>query len=65
MRQIITYCAEHNFLPIFASPMIRSDIPHSYILQRDGERSRLVNEVILTEREVPDEATRMDSTARP
>ncbi len=65
VRQIIAYCEDHNFLPIFASPTIRSDIPHSYILQRNGERSRLINEVILTEREVPDEAARMDSTARP
>lgn len=64
VRQIIAYCAEHNFLPIFASPTIRSDIPHSYILQRDGDRSRLVNEVILTEREHADEATRVDSPAR-
>jgi len=64
VRQIIAYCVEHNFLPIFASPTIRSDIPHSYILQRDGDRSRLINEVILTEREVPDEAARVDSPAR-
>lgn len=64
VRQIIAYCAEHNFLPIFASPTIRSDIPHSYILQREGDRTRLVNEIILTEREHVDEATRVDSTAR-
>ncbi|GAB4162879.1 MAG: hypothetical protein Fur005_21870 [Roseiflexaceae bacterium] len=64
VRQIIAYCTEHNFLPIFASPTIRSDIPHSYILQRDGDRSRLVNEVILTDREHTDEATHMDSAAR-
>ena len=64
VRQIIDYCAEHHFLPIFASPTMRSDIPHSYILQRDGDRSRLVNEVILTEREQADETTRMDNPAR-
>ena len=58
VRQIIAYCAEHNFLPIFASPTIRSDISHSYLLQREGDRSRLINEVILTERERDDEAAR-------
>ncbi|MDP9317208.1 MAG: hypothetical protein M3R24_41190 [Chloroflexota bacterium] len=60
VRQIIAYCADHNFLPIFASPTIRSDIPHSYILQRDGERSRLVNEVILTDGASVDEVTSVD-----
>jgi hypothetical protein len=65
VRQIIEYCAEHHFLPIFASPTIRADIPHSYILQRDGDRSRLVNEVILTERERTNETSRVDSMPHP
>ncbi|MDP9316373.1 MAG: ATP-binding protein, partial [Chloroflexota bacterium] len=63
VRQIIAYCADHNFLPIFASPTIRSDIPHSYILQRDGERSRLVNEVILTDGVSVDEVTSVDQAS--
>ena len=58
VRQLIDYCTEHHFLPIFASPTIRADIPHSYILQRSGDRSRLVNEVILTERD--DATTALD-----
>ncbi|NCC35349.1 MAG: ATP-binding protein, partial [Chloroflexia bacterium] len=65
LRQIIAYCTEHHFLPIFASPTIRSDIPHSYILQRDGDRSWLINEVILTEREHVDETTHVDRATRP
>ena len=49
LKQLITYCGENNFLPIFASPDIRQDIPHNYIFQRSGERSLLINEMIITE----------------
>lgn len=52
LRQIIAYCEANNFLPMFASPTIRNDISHNYILRRQGERTVLVNEVILTEREL-------------
>jgi hypothetical protein len=52
LKQLIAYCEETNFLPIFASPEIRQDIPHNYIFQRNGERSILVNEMIITEQEL-------------
>lgn len=64
VRQIIAYCDEHNFLPIFASPTVRDDIPHSYILRRFGERSQLVNEMILTEGEPIDANAGVGSAAR-
>ena len=51
LKQLIAYCGENNFLPIFASPEIRQDIPHNYIFQRNGERSVLVNEMIITEQD--------------
>lgn len=49
LKQLIAYCADNNFLPIFASPDIRQDIPYNYIFQRNGERSYLINEIIITE----------------
>lgn len=48
LRQLIDYCQANNFLPIFASPDIRPDIPHNYIFKRNGARSYLESEVILT-----------------
>ncbi len=64
VRQIIAYCDEHNFLPIFASPTVRDDIPHSYVLRRFGERSQLVTEIVLTERETIDASTSLDAAPR-
>ncbi len=51
LKQLITYCAAHNFLPIFASPDIRPDIPYNYIFKRNGDRSYLENVVIITDKE--------------
>ena len=64
VRQIIAYCDEHNFLPIFASPTVRDDIPHSYVLRRFGERSQLVTEIVLTERETIDASASLDAATR-
>lgn len=50
MKQLIAYCKANNFLPIFASPRERSDIPMTYIFRRHKERSILVNQLISTER---------------
>ena len=47
LQQLLAYCSEHNFLPIFASPEIRADIPTNYIFQRDGKRSFLANVVTI------------------
>ncbi len=52
LRQLIAYCDENNFLPIFASPDIRQDIPYNYIFQRNGSRSILINELVITEQTV-------------
>lgn len=49
LKQLITYCTNNNFLPIFASPDVRQDISHNYIFRRTGQRSVLVNELIITE----------------
>ncbi|MDM8556294.1 ATP-binding protein [Desulfococcaceae bacterium HSG7] len=51
LKQLIQYCYDHNFLPIFASPNIRNDVPCNYIFKRDGDRSVLINEIFLTESE--------------
>lgn len=51
LRQLITYCSENNFLPIFASPDIRQDIPYNYIFKRIGKRSILENIIILNDKE--------------
>lgn len=64
VRQIIAYCDEHNFLPIFASPTVRDDIPHSYVLRRLGERSQLVTEITLTERDTSDASASLDPATR-
>ena len=64
VRQIIAYCDEHNFLPIFASPTVRDDIPHSYVLRRYGERSQLVTEIVLTERETSDASAGLGTATR-
>jgi len=48
LKQLINYCEQNNFLPIFASPEIRDDIPYSYIFRRAEARSTLVNEIIIT-----------------
>lgn len=54
LRQLIDYCDRNNFLPIFASPEIRSDIPCNYVFRRNGSRSRLVNKIFITEAESED-----------
>lgn len=64
VRQIIAYCDQHNFLPIFASPTVRDDIPHSYVLRRFGERSQLVTEIVLTESEMIDASASLDAATR-
>lgn len=48
LGQLLRYCEVNNFLPIFASPEIRPDIPHNYIFKRDGARSYLESEIVLT-----------------
>ncbi len=48
LQQLIAYCETNNFLPIFASPEIRPDIPHNYLFRRHGARSQLEKEMILT-----------------
>ena len=48
LNQLITYCTENNFLPIFASPEIRKDISHNYLFRRDGSRSYLASVVKIT-----------------
>jgi hypothetical protein len=53
LNQLITYCAENNFLPIFASPEIRKDISHNYLLRRDGSRSYLASVVKITPNPTP------------
>ncbi len=50
LKQLIAYCEANNFLPIFASPNIREDISHNYLLLRDGKRSRKVSEVKIGEK---------------
>ena len=56
LRQLIAYCTQNNFLPIFASPDVRADIPHSYIFRRQGNRSMLVNEYVITAADSGDNA---------
>lgn len=51
VRSIIVYCTKHHFLPLFASPTIRSDVSHNYVLQRRGKRSVLVNVITSTPRD--------------
>jgi len=48
LNQLITYCTDNNFLPIFASPEIRKDISHNYLFRRDGSRSYLASVVRIT-----------------
>ncbi len=48
LKELIAYSSQNNFLPIFASPAIRQDIAYNYIFRRTGERSELVNEIIIT-----------------
>ena len=48
LNQLIAYCTENNFLPIFASPEIRKDISHNYLFRRDGNRSYLASVVKIT-----------------
>ncbi len=48
LKQLISYCDQNNFLPIFASPEIRQDIPCNYIFRRNGARSVLVNTIMIT-----------------
>jgi len=48
LNQLIAYCNENNFLPIFASPEIRKDISHNYLFRRDGNRSYLASVVKIT-----------------
>jgi hypothetical protein len=43
LSQLIAYCEQYNFLPIFASPEIRKDISHNYLFKRNGSRSYLTN----------------------
>jgi len=52
LKQLIRYCSDNNFLPIFASPDIRNDVPYNYIFKREGKRSILMNEIFITEPEV-------------
>lgn len=52
VRSIIVYCTKHHFLPLFASPTIRSDVSHNYVLQRRGKRSVLVNVITSTPRDI-------------
>jgi hypothetical protein len=62
LNQLIAYCAQNNFLPIFASPEIRKDISHNYLLRRNGTRSYLASVVKIAKKmppTVPDEATRL------
>lgn len=47
LKELIAYSDQNNFLPIFASPSIRQDIAYNYIFRRTGERSQLVNEIII------------------
>ncbi len=49
LKQLIVYCTDNNFLPIFASPEIRKDIQHNFIFRREGSRSYLENEIIINE----------------
>jgi len=62
LKQIIAYCQENNFLPVFASPDIRKDISHNYIFRRDGERSYLFDTIVITdeEQQVDDETPTVD-----
>lgn len=48
LKQLIRYCDQNNFLPIFASPEIRQDIPCNYLFRRNGARSSLVNTIMIT-----------------
>jgi hypothetical protein len=50
LNQLIAYCTRNNFLPIFASPEIRKDIPHNYLFRRDGSRSYLASVVKIAQR---------------
>ncbi|MGE0083541.1 MAG: hypothetical protein AB7S75_03890 [Desulfococcaceae bacterium] len=62
LKQLIRYCTENNFLPIFASPDIRNEIHRSYFFQRNGDRSELINKCFLTANEAfSDETSQMDS----
>lgn len=51
VREIIRYCEQYHFLPIFASPTPRAEMSHSYLLRRVGARSALVNVLVATDME--------------
>jgi DNA repair exonuclease SbcCD ATPase subunit len=55
LKALINYCETNNFLPIFASPDIREEIPHNYIFRRTGKRSQLVQELIIADSPDPDQ----------
>ncbi|RJQ85033.1 MAG: hypothetical protein C4519_03785 [Desulfobacteraceae bacterium] len=59
LNQLIAYCSQNNFLPIFASPEIRKDISHNYLFRRNGSRSYLASVVKIAKKQptVPNEAT--------